>query len=307
MDRYCRSCHGEFTPQELSRNSPSIASILHDFLDFVKAPGRDLYDLYINHNISNKGTTKGRGLPARLPSCYHASMIRDWHKQTAPVLLVRNEEYWIGPVLSPLLVTFGLALVADTGSSDDTVAIARKAGAEVLELGELSPQELGQARRHLGKLAARRGCRWIFQVDGDELYHPSTLRHITSQPIPQERIAGFTSMLTVDGDYQGDKLLALYELDDLFSRLALIPATCKWNGEYPFEAPAVFAEPEAYFYFNLPQGFRYHAIHLHRLIRSPHDSEVFLRQQKRFQFAMQDKQIARLGPFDLDAWLQAGG
>lgn len=219
----------------------------------------------------------------------------------APIIMVRNEERFIQVVLQPLVDVFGLAIVGDTGSTDDTTALALSVpGVHLVQLGVLGPRELGRAREELCRQAARLGAQWALQVDGDELYSRAALRAIQAQPMPAGRELGFTVMISVDEDQDTG---ALWELDDFFNRAALYPVTARQMGEYPFEAPEQWLQGESvWHYFDLPAGLRYHAVHLHRLQRSRHDAEVYRRQEKRFQFAMRERQVPRTRPFDLDAW-----
>lgn len=218
----------------------------------------------------------------------------------APVVLVKNEEIWLERVLRPLVSQFGIAIVGDTGSTDATRDVARGVrGVELLELGPLGAPQLGQARRTLGRRALELGRQWIMQVDGDELYHPAALAQIAANPMPEGRQLGFTAMLTIDQDEATGEY---WELDDLFSRAAVMPAGVAWAGDYPFEAPVVFGDPRNFFYWDAPPGLRYHALHLHRLQRSPHDSAVMLRQQKQHQFSMIDKKIPRTQLLDHEGW-----
>ncbi len=94
-------------------------------------------------------------------------------------------------------------------------------------------------------------------------------------------------MVTIDDDGQ-----VFWELDDVFSRLALFPLTDDWIGEYPFEAPASWRDETSYFYYPIADD-AIHAVHLHRLQRSPRDDETYLRNQKRFQFAMRERHDVR--------------
>lgn len=219
--------------------------------------------------------------------------------EIAPVVLVKNEEYWLARVLRPLVAQFGLAIVGDTGSTDATRAVARGvAGVELVEFGPMNVQALGQARRLLGQRALAAGKDWIMQVDGDELYHPVALKLIAEMPIPEGGQLGFTAMLTLDPDPDG----TLWALDDLFSRAAVMPAGVAWSGEYPFEAPVVFGHNGGFFYYPMPEGLRQHALHLHRFQRSPHDDQVVYRRQKQYQFAMQTKSVPRVERFDPTGW-----
>jgi hypothetical protein len=67
--------------------------------------------------------------------------------------MVRNEETYIERVLAPLAEVFGQVVLGDTGSTDRTAEIARSVpGVEVLELGPMTPAQLGQCRRILDGL-----------------------------------------------------------------------------------------------------------------------------------------------------------
>jgi len=217
-----------------------------------------------------------------------------------PTVLVRNEENYIAAVLRPLLAVFGRVLLGDTGSSDSTPDIAAAlTGVEVLHFGVVSAAAFTECRRELGRQVAVRGADWQFLCDGDELYNVTTLRSIADAEPPATLQAGYTNMLTLDVDDDGQ----LYEMQDNFSRLAVMPALTAWRGDYPFDIPAVFERGVGFYYYALPAGYRYHALHLHRLQRSGRDGEVLLRPQKRKQFSMIDKpHIARTVPFDLAAW-----
>jgi|GEM_PF-1192190 len=223
------------------------------------------------------------------------------HFNALPIVLVRNEAYWIEAVLRPLAHVFGTVIVGDTGSTDQTCALAAAVpGVELIEFGELHPQTLGQARHALGHRVAELGYPLAFQVDGDELYNVTTLRWLQAQTLPGPRVLGFTTLCSLDADAEG----RLWELADVFSRAAVFPAICPWQGEYPFEWPSIFADRQTYHYFTLPPGYRYHGLHLHRLVRSPHDARVYRRNEKRLQFAMQERTVARTVEFDLVVWQQ---
>lgn len=211
-----------------------------------------------------------------------------------PILLVRNEEWTIAPVLEAAVAAFGWALVGDTGSTDATPEIARSTRwARVVSLGTLSPRDLGRARALLARMGQEMGATWGFQVDGDELYDVAKLAAVANAPIPSGKRAGFTKLLTIDFD---EETGTFWELNDVFSRLALFPLGDDWIGEYPFEYPAVFEDEAARFYYEIADD-EVHGIHLHRLRRSPRDGEVYLREQKRFQFSMQEKpHVKRVAP-----------
>jgi len=206
-----------------------------------------------------------------------------------PLLMVRNEEYWLRRVLRPLCAVFGRALLVDTGSTDNTVAEARLyPEVEIITYGVCTPQQLGSLRQEVSATVAAR-YPLIMQVDGDELYHPRALAALAAYEVTTPVFAGFVQMVTVDQDESGQ----LYETDDVFSRLAFWPAGDRHDGAYPFEAPQIFQRPEFYVYLPLPPALTAHALHLHRLPRSPHDEQVFMRQEKRFLCALQSKALTR--------------
>lgn len=217
----------------------------------------------------------------------------------APVVMVKNEEYWLARVLRPLVSQFGIVIVGDTGSTDRTRdEAAGVAGVELLELGPLDAPALGQARRTLGRRALELGYDWMIMVDGDEVYHPAALAQIAAAPVPEGGLLGFTAMVSLDPDDDG----TMWELADLFNRAAVMRSDATWQGEYPFESPVVFGQPEGFFYYAAPPGMRYHGVHVHRFQRSPHDDAVMYRRQKQFQFAMQDAVVPRVERFDPTGW-----
>lgn len=216
-----------------------------------------------------------------------------------PTVMVRNEERFIRDVLRPLVAVFGTVLVGDTGSTDRTYQLARDAGAIVHQLGQQNAPGLTAVRRRLGQEAARLGAEWQLQCDGDELYSAQALAAVRDTPPPAGMSCGFTSVLTLDEDATGD----VWELADQFCRLAVLPADCKWSGDYPFDVPDCFGRPSGFVYYPVPAGLRMHAVHLHRFVRSPRDDEVFARTSKRTQFAMQEASVPRTVRFDLKRWI----
>lgn len=207
----------------------------------------------------------------------------------APVLMVRNEERFIASVLHPILAAFGFAIVGDIGSTDQTREIvAAIPGAILIPYGPLSMKDVGQCRAWLALEAKKLGYKWAFLVDGDELYEVEALEHIAEQDMPEGARLGYTSLVSVDEDERGN----FWTLDNMFGRMAVFPTDAEWRGEYPFESPVLYGDaiqnPKLNHYFTLPPGAPYHGYHLHRLRRSGHDANVHLRQQKQYQFSMQN-------------------
>lgn len=216
-----------------------------------------------------------------------------------PVVMVRNEEYYIERVLRPLAQVFGHVVLADTGSTDRTVAIADGVpGVEVLLQGPQNAAGLTKTRQMLSRTVAARGYDWEMMVDGDELYTVDTLLAIVDAGMPEGKRAGFVTMLSVDRDEQGQ----LWEMADVFNRLCIHPAGVEWSGQYPFDVPVVFGDPAGFHYFQPPDSLRCHGLHLHRLQRSSHDANVWLRQEKQFRFSMQEVNVPRTIPLDAGYW-----
>lgn len=206
-------------------------------------------------------------------------------KEVTACVLVKNEEYFIRHVLSPLIKTMGEVLVFDTGSTDRTVEFARSIGATVVEKGQSDEYQVGGYRNEMNRMAKNP---WTMIVDGDELYSVETLLEIEKYDIPEGKQLGFTRMCSVDWkEPHGYVLIA-----DMFNRVAFHPRTATYKGVYPFESPHLFDEPNKFFYVPT-EGF---AFHLHRLNRSPKDDEVYLRKDKQFKYSMQDAQLPIVGP-----------
>lgn len=216
-----------------------------------------------------------------------------------PTVMVRNEEYHIAQVLRPLVAICGHVMLGDTGSTDNTIAIAKQIdGVEVIEYGQQSQIGLTETRRNLGMRVKEKGVDWQLLCDGDELYNITTLQHIAAEGMPDGKLTGFTKMVTVDRDPDN----SLWEMNDKFARAAILPSDTVWHGIYPFDVPDCYRYDNKYHYFTLPQGYEYHAVHLHRLTRSPHDEDVVLRLTKQKQFAMRDVIVPRTIIFDMDWW-----
>jgi len=220
-------------------------------------------------------------------------------QHVAPILMVKNEALWIEHVLRPLTAVFPQVFVGDTGSTDGTDRIAADTeGVLVIQYGKKNAAELGQIRYRVARHAMEYGKKYAWLVDGDQLYSEAAMRWVLDQPWPEGRFLGFVTMISLDVD-EGGKL---WEMADAFSYPPIYSINEKWHGDYPFEVPLAFDEPGLYHYFTAPPDLRYHAVHLHRLQRSPHDGGVIGRVQKQKQFCLADKPIPRTVPFNLDSW-----
>lgn len=98
-------------------------------------------------------------------------------------LIVLNAENDLGRCLSSVWGIADEIVVGDTGSTDDTVAIAEKFGARVLSLTPIEQQREGFAGARNQVLDACTGD-WFFWIDADEqLTNPHFLRHYLPGPI----------------------------------------------------------------------------------------------------------------------------
>lgn|SRR3990167_1544573 len=190
-------------------------------------------------------------------------------------VLVKNESYFIKSVLAPLKKYLFEVIVFDTGSEDDTAKIAEDMGCIVVRKGVSTPKQLCHYRTEMGGMTA---TDWVFICDGDELYTDWTFEKIAKTDMPDGKQLGFTLMVSVD--YKDGEF---WTLNDPFSRTAIYPRDTTFSGDYPFEIPSLFGDSSKYFYFDVPTGY-----HLHRLVRSPYDEKVYLRNKKRFLFSMQE-------------------
>lgn len=223
-----------------------------------------------------------------------------------PIVMCRNEERFIADVLRPLYRVFGYALVGDTGSNDGTLPILRSLAADnyigLYEYGELDMRNVGQVRPRLGAAALALGAKFMFLVDGDEVYNERALWHVAREPMPADKLMGFTCGGSVDE--QDEQMYELQEPLLFQSRTAVIRNIDTWRGEYPFESPSDFNVPSGFYYFHAPEPLRYHYLHVHRLWRSSRDADVAYRLQKQKQFAMIDHADVRLGkPVDYKGWI----
>lgn len=198
--------------------------------------------------------------------------------------MVKNEANFIGHVVAPLMAKLGDVMVFDTGSEDETIEICRGLGATVICKGESIVEQIGAYRTEMNQIVK---TGWSMICDGDELYSTEMLDEIAEYDIPDGKIMGFTTMISVDF-VDGRYVL----VDDLFNRLAFHPRGTVYRGDYPFESPVPFADPGNYFY--VPTNHT--AYHLHRLVRSPMDDRVQKRKEKQFLYSMQEANLPVIGP-----------
>lgn len=225
-----------------------------------------------------------------------------------PVILVKNEEYWIRHVLSALTAVFPNVIVADTGSSDQTIEeISKVPGPGILfvkQYNGLTPHDIGQARQWMQDEAKDRyGATHIFLVDGDELYSKKYLQFIFDHPMPENALSGFTYGVECTELENGECWILGEEGRPVgLNRQAIISVDSKWSGQYPFESPSTYIPGDPTNYYWRSPDPSYHFKHLHQLNRSSKDAEVYLRKQKQYQFGLKD---APASIVPLEKWLNS--
>ena len=183
------------------------------------------------------------------------------NKITAHVM-VRNEEYWIGHILIPVLQVFEHVIIADTGSSDDTLKIVGQVlqgvpneKYELIVTAPLTPKENGEMRQHMTDITP---TEWAMIVDGDEYYTIEALEKLMATDIPETARLGFTLLETLhckDRQFWGA---------ETWNKQATFHAkTTKWHNAYPWEGPSWYNQPETFFYYPAGvEGYDFH--HLQR-------------------------------------------
>jgi glycosyltransferase involved in cell wall biosynthesis len=99
-------------------------------------------------------------------------------------MIVKNESRFLGACLASAKAICSQLVVVDTGSTDNTIEIARAHGAEVFE--HAWPGHFSQARNISLEYAH---SDWILILDGDEMLDESALEHITSISHEAETVA----------------------------------------------------------------------------------------------------------------------
>lgn len=208
-----------------------------------------------------------------------------------PVMLCKNEEMWIKHVVGALVEVFPHTIVADTGSTDSTFEQLIKMSAEnpeklmIKKYADLTPRDLGQCRAWLQQEAQiYYKATHVMLVDGDELYPVKYLRWLMANPMPENAMSGFTWGVECTELENGE----CWMYDVGCNRQAFIPADSIWKGEYPFESPNTYQPGHPTNHYWKSPDDTYHFYHLHQMLRSNKDQDVYIREQKRFQFSMQD-------------------
>lgn len=203
-----------------------------------------------------------------------------------PIVMVKNEEIWIERVLTSLSRIFHVTIVADTGSTDNTVKIVESVpNMMVLKYLALRPDRVGHLRGEMQRFAKQVGATHVMLVDGDELYPTEYLEYIYSNPMPESAPCGFTTGVEVCELDNGE----LWLMNATKNRDAVFSVDSQWHGVYPFEAHTEFdRDPSKNYYWPSPDPkFRFY--HLHNVRRSRFDGDVHMRLTKKGLFSMQKR------------------
>jgi len=127
------------------------------------------------------------------------------------IIITKNEQHNIADCISTAKLLSADIVVADSGSTDDTIAIARAASAQVIQVSWIN---FGDARNHA---AAAANNDWIFALDADERITPSLADSIRELSLnnPQKvygckRQSYFLGSKISFGEWGKDKVYRLY-------------------------------------------------------------------------------------------------
>jgi glycosyltransferase involved in cell wall biosynthesis len=114
----------------------------------------------------------------------------NWPTECAVVIPCRNESATVGALVGAVRRQLPSVLVVDDGSTDETAALAERAGAEVQRHSR--PQGKGAALQNGWRSARQRGFKWALTLDGDGQHSPADIPAFLkcAERIPVELIVG---------------------------------------------------------------------------------------------------------------------
>jgi glycosyltransferase involved in cell wall biosynthesis len=194
-----------------------------------------------------------------------------------PVILVKNEEYWLSYVLESLRGRFQKYVIYDVNSTDRTREIlnwymsTEPADFFVRYVDETPPNAQGAFRN---SMMAEALTDWTFMVDGDELYTPGALEKLADS---------FTELRTTQGKTYGviKRIEINRNLDKRYNKLRthhrLYHRTGIFSGPHPGEAPVVPQNKKTEFHIDT------FCVHMHNALRSTQDADVPKREKRKSQ------------------------
>lgn len=187
---------------------------------------------------------------------------------TAHVML-KNEIFWIRPVITQLCQVFPKVIAADCGSKDGTLEVlvelrAQYTNLQIYNMGEVTPTQNGQVRQFLTE---RTETEWAAITDGDEFYTLEALRNLFATELPNTVRMTYSTLRIVT--WEGDRFVGREQWNKHL--LFHVPSTT-WRGPFPFENPYPWIDdtnPMTKYYYHHVSGYD-----LHHLPRSPLDAET---------------------------------
>lgn len=182
-------------------------------------------------------------------------------------IMVRDEAYWIGHVLTSAVNVFERLIVCDTGSTDGTLEIVRDVLAPAGERAKLltfQPQTGAGLTRIRQLMAEMTETPWLMLIDGDEWYPEATLCEALAYDPPGGARLGYLALNVLRE--QGGRLWRA----ERFQKEAFFYADgLRWVNAYPFEHSDWEAHPRFY----VPDGPA-PAYDFHHLPRSVNDEAI---------------------------------
>lgn len=200
-----------------------------------------------------------------------------------PALMVKNEEFWIHYVLRDLLKMFPYVVMLDTGSTDNTKAIAEDTARSV-DSGRLVlfEDDYGDDADRIGNgrnvLRSAVKTYWMMLVDGDEIWTKDKLKKLIAHSIP----AGTKVVMTGSHNLEDVGGRLLKRTHDIANKDVLFAPGVVWKRkDYPFESYGLSDEdgfPRKFVhYVDAQEVFCWHVRHT---IRSSQNSGAFFRDEK---------------------------
>jgi glycosyltransferase involved in cell wall biosynthesis/SAM-dependent methyltransferase len=171
--------HGPFV-ELLPRTIPLLRGHVHHFgwgdLHEVFGAKRDVSVDYLHVGPTNRGNASGHwmiryrkaeGRPARPRDVEQRILTTRPMPRLSVGLIARNAGLDLARCLDSIWAIADEIVLGDTGSTDDTIAIAERYGARILRLGSIADQDEGFAGARNRVLATCTG-EWFFWIDTDE-------------------------------------------------------------------------------------------------------------------------------------------